>query len=394
LPHLSEQRDTREQAIDLRLALRNALLPTGDAARILECLREAEGFVQALDDPRRLGQISGFLSVHFRNMGAYDQALASAERALALAGASEDAAGRSRANLYLGAAYWAQGHYLHAIECLRQTVAALHGAQRRERLGQTNLPSVQSLAFLAACHAELGMFEEGATFGQEGLQVAESVASPGSIMWALWGLGLVSLCRGNLPKSLPLLERAMAICQEADLRLFVPRMAAALGGAYTLAGRVADAAALLTTAMDLTMGPEMAGFRGLCGIALGEVHLRAGRLEDAYALVERTLMLVRAHHERGNEAYALRLLGEVAAQRDPSDSVSVESHYRGALGLAEERGMRPLIAHCHFGLGKLYRGTGDREQAQEHLTTATAMYRKMDMRFWLEKVRAEGGGRE
>jgi tetratricopeptide (TPR) repeat protein len=267
--------------------------------------------VQALDDPRRLGQISGFLSVHFRNMGAYDQALASAERALALAGASEDAAGRSRANLYLGAAYWAQGHYLHAIECLRQTVAALHGAQRRERLGQTNLPSVQSLAFLAACHAELGMFEEGATFGQEGLQVAESVASPGSIMWALWGLGLVSLCRGNLPKSLPLLERAMAICQEADLRLFVPRMAAALGGAYTLAGRVADAAALLTTAMDLTMGPEMAGFRGLCGIALGEVHLRAGRLEDAYALVERTLMLVRAHHERGNEAYALRLLGEV-----------------------------------------------------------------------------------
>ena len=54
--------------------------------------------------------------------------------------------------------------------------------------------------------------------------------------------------------------------------------------------------------------------------------------------------------------------------------------------------MRPLIAHCHLGLGKLYRRTGKREQAQEHLTTATTMYREMDMRFWLEQ--AEGEMRE
>jgi hypothetical protein len=52
-------------------------------------------------------------------------------------------------------------------------------------------------------------------------------------------------------------------------------------------------------------------------------------------------------------------------------------------------GMRPLIAHCHLGLGKLYRRTGKREQAREHLTTATTMYREMDMRFWLEKAEAE-----
>ena len=59
--------------------------------------------------------------------------------------------------------------------------------------------------------------------------------------------------------------------------------------------------------------------------------------------------------------------------------------------LGEELDMRPLIAHCHLGLGKLYRRTGKREQAQEHLTTATTMYREMDMRFWLEKAEAEMG---
>jgi len=60
--------------------------------------------------------------------------------------------------------------------------------------------------------------------------------------------------------------------------------------------------------------------------------------------------------------------------------------------LAEPRGMRPLVAHCHLGLGKLCARTGKREQAREYLTTATTMYREMDMRFWLEQAEAEIGG--
>jgi hypothetical protein len=51
--------------------------------------------------------------------------------------------------------------------------------------------------------------------------------------------------------------------------------------------------------------------------------------------------------------------------------------------------MRPLVAHCHLGLGKLYRRTGKREQAQEHLTTATTRYREMGMRFWLKQAEKE-----
>jgi hypothetical protein len=68
---------------------------------------------------------------------------------------------------------------------------------------------------------------------------------------------------------------------------------------------------------------------------------------------------------------------------------AVEEHYRAAMALADERGMRPLVAHCHFRLGKLYRRTDKREQAQEHLTTAIAMYRDMGMTYWLEKAEAE-----
>ncbi len=98
LPHLPETRDTREQAIDLRLALRTALWPSGDFVRTLACLREAEALAAALDDPRRLGQVSIFLSHQFYAKGAYDQAIAAAQRALALATAGGEVVLQARAN--------------------------------------------------------------------------------------------------------------------------------------------------------------------------------------------------------------------------------------------------------------------------------------------------------
>ena len=58
--------------------------------------------------------------------------------------------------------------------------------------------------------------------------------------------------------------------------------------------------------------------------------------------------------------------------------------------MATELCLRPLIAHCHLGLGKLYRRTGKREQAQEHLAIATTMYREMGMTYWLEQAQVEG----
>jgi hypothetical protein len=50
--------------------------------------------------------------------------------------------------------------------------------------------------------------------------------------------------------------------------------------------------------------------------------------------------------------------------------------------------MRPLQAHCHLGLGNLFRTTGKRDNAQEHIATATTMYREMGMQFWLEQAEA------
>src|SRR5262249_27335447 len=381
-----ETRDTHEQAIDIRFALHNALIPTGPFGRSQAALREAEALATALDDRRRLGLVLHAQSTYFNSMGAYDQAVATVQRALALATAGGDVVLHALANDRLGLAYQAQGDYRRAIDCFGETVAALDGARRHERFGRTILPTVFSRAWLAACHAELGTFAEGLAFGEEGLEIADAVAHPASLMVASWGIGRLALRQGDLRRALPQLERAMEICQAVNVLQWFPWVAAALGTVYTLEGRVADAVPLLTQALERTTAPEMIGFQALCSLSLGAAQVLAGRLDEAHTLTERARPLAYEHQERGHQAYALRLLGEIAARRDPPESEQAEAHYQQALALAEELGMRPLQAHCHRDLGTLYAATGQWEQARAALSTAIAMYRAMEMTFWLPQT--------
>jgi tetratricopeptide (TPR) repeat protein len=129
-------------------------------------------------------------------------------------------------------------------------------------------------------------------------------------------------------------------------------------------------------------------FQVLCRLPLGEAQVLAGRLEAAHALAEGALVHAREHQERGHEAYALRLLGEIAARRDPPEVEPAEDYYRQALALANELGMRPLQAHCHHNLGTLYAKIVQREQARPEMSTAIELYRAMAMTFWLPQAEA------
>ena len=170
--------------------------------------------------------------------------------------------------------------------------------------------------------------------------------------------------------------------------MWLPTIAATLGRAYAVTGRMIDAVPLLEDAVEQFTSMRLLGLRGYPMLALSEAYLLADRLEDATSLGHDTLAYARNHKKRGIEAYTLRILGDIAAHRGPPDSEEAEAHYRQALTLAEELGMRPLQAHCHLGLGTLYAKTGRREQAHAELAAAIELYRAMEMTFWLPQAEA------
>ena len=181
----------------------------------------------------------------------------------------------------------------------------------------------------------------------------------------------------------------MGICQDADFPTFFSLTAAALGAVYTLAGRIAEAMPWLMRALERAANADSrAEAQVFCRLSLGEARMLAGHPAEAQALAEQALVLAREYQERGHEAYALRLLGDLAAQRDPPEVEEAKTSYRQALTLAEALGMRPLQAHCHRGLGTLYTTIGQQEQARTALSTAIAMYQSLEMTFWLPQAEA------
>jgi class 3 adenylate cyclase/tetratricopeptide (TPR) repeat protein len=384
LKRLPESRDTLEQAIDLRFELRNSLVPLAELQRIHDCLHEAESLAKALDDPQRLGRLYCYMTSYFWVIGEPERAVASGQRAIGLG----EFALQVEANLFLGQAYCTMGDYRRAIEFLGRNVSSLEGALSRERFGIAALPSVMSRTWLAWCLAECGEFTKGITYSGEGLQLAEAVEHLYTLIVAHFGLGLLYLRKGELQQAIPVLERGLQLCQSGNLPIQFSLIASALGYAYALSGRISEGLPMLEKAVSQAASRGRMDNHSLWVTWLSEAYLLDKRIDEALRLAERAHELSCRHKERGHQAYALRLLGEIALRQDHPNIEQAEALYRQALTLAEELGMRPLLAYCYFGLGMLARQSGQLAQARSDMSTAVELFGGMEMPFWLS--RAEG----
>jgi tetratricopeptide (TPR) repeat protein len=395
LAHLPENRERLERAIDLRFDLRNSLFPLGEFERILGCLREAEGLARTLDDPRRLGQMCVYMCHNLWMSGHPREALAFGQNAQTIAQSLEDVPLQVTGNLYLGAACLRTGDYRRAEELLQKVLQLLEEGQRsRERFGQAGFPAVMARFFLDWVLVDQGRFREGIGHGQEAIRIAETLDHPYSLAAMYSVLGYLHVAKGELNQAVRLLERGVALSREWNLAFHFAQNTGILGYAYAHSRRVAEGIELLERALNAIETMGFGAFQPPFLVYLGEAYVLADRLDDARELAGRALSVTHEHGQRGYEAWALRLLAEIAAHPRGPDVEAARAHYGAAMTLATELGMRPLVAHCHLGLGTLYHRTGDPAKAREHLTTAATMYREMGMTFWLEKADTELGGIE
>jgi predicted ATPase len=399
LRHLPQQPEWQARAIDLRLDASSHSLILGERAKSVDHARQAEALAESLGDDRRLARAIMALALRAWTWGDPDRGVELGQRALAIAIRLNDVDLQTSANFILGRSAQTAGDYRKSAEILRRLAGTMRGVQRYDWLWLTGTgpESVNSRGWLAWCLAELGEFAEAMARGVEALRIAREVdhstaasrRRSTSLVYAYRILGFVSLRRGAIAQAIPPLERAVELCRAAEVRFLFDITAAHLGYAYALSGRFQEGVALMEAALA---DPEATGTtcHPLLLAYLGEAHLLAGRRDEAVAVAQRALDLAHRQKERGNEAWVLRLLGDIAAHADPPDPESAEGRYNQALARANELGMRPLAAHCHLGLGKLHCRTSERARAAEHLTMAATMYRETDM-CWLEKAPVELG---
>jgi tetratricopeptide (TPR) repeat protein len=248
-------------------------------------------------------------------------------------------------------------------------------------------PAVLSRGLLAWSLGDLGAFVEGRVYADEAIALAEARNQPWSQGVAQNYLGHFYLGQGDMRTAITLLERCRALVERWELPRLSTFTASLLGAAYALSGRVAESLPLLEQA-GAELGSEGAGTEARIAIPLSEGYLMAGRIEEAHRLAALALDGSRQRKERGYQAQALRLLGEIAARRQPSDNGFAQTHFRDAQTLAEELEMRPLEARCRLGIGKLQLNAGKGREAAIELSAAVSMLRAMSMDFWLPEAEA------
>jgi class 3 adenylate cyclase/tetratricopeptide (TPR) repeat protein len=387
IQHLPESRELREQAIDLRFELRNALQPLGEFGSIRERLEEAEALAAAIPDQSRLGRVAAYLADYLRLTGDQDHAIQWGKRALAIAGEIGDLGLQIVATTWLGQIHFARAEYDQALALLRQNLRLLVGELAGQRFGMPQPPAIHSRTCLAWCLSEIGEFSEAIALGEEAVAMVGSAEHPLSRAVAHAGLGWAYLRRGQADKAIAALERGLQAVRAGNNPLWFPRLASALGCAYGLAGRLTEALSLTEAAVAQGAAMNLTGGHSLLLAYLSEAYLLAGRHEDARQSAERALALARAHKERGYEAWALRLLAEIALGSNPQDAARAMEYGRKALTLAEELRMRPLMAHCHLVLGRSLAQGIDPAAARRHLAAASQLLGEMDMQAWLEQAR-------
>jgi tetratricopeptide (TPR) repeat protein len=388
LKHLTESRQTIEQAIDIRIEMRSSLQPLGEQAKVLERMREAQGLAESLNDQRRLGQVSAYLSGYFIQAGEdLIQAIENGQRALSISSAIGDFVLQVQANHFLGSAYLAVDDYDRAFNHLTQNVESLAGDQIYDRFGLAFLPAVGSRCQLVFLFEARGEFTEAAVHGDDAIHIAEVANHPFSLCTAYFGVGHLYLTKGVIDRGISMLEHSLETCRLWNLQN-IPGVAAALGYGYAVAGRRGEAMTLLTLAEE--RAKAVGGiWRSFTGAQLIQGLLFIGKRQEAALLASRILESSRRHSQRSREALALYVQGEIALAANPVDFENAEGSFRAANIISDKLKMRPLMAYCHVGLGKLYRQSGDLRLAKEHLQSGVALMREMRMGLWLQRAEAE-----
>ena len=389
LGHLAESRETFARAIDVRLDLRPPLLQLGRLEEIKGLSEDAAAMAGQIGDEARQARAFAYLINYHYLRGEPNRALDYGERCLGIAQRLGDRLLVSVARRYMGHAYHALGQSRRAMRALHENAEALAGDVARDPSASAVTAYVATCGWLAFALADLGEFETAEMWADRARTEAEARRHPYSEAIALTMAGQVSALRGQLERAVGPLAHALSICRDAHLTVWQAIPASLLGQCMAALDRKEEGLALLEEGVRLSDEVGVRAYLARWTTLLAEGLLASGDVPRAAEVGERALALARAHGERGHEAAALRLLGDIAAAQEPPQVSTATERFSAAITLAEELALRPLLARAHLGLGELHRRGGLVREAEAHLATAVVLFSDLGMRAWLDRTEPE-----
>jgi class 3 adenylate cyclase/tetratricopeptide (TPR) repeat protein len=383
LKKLPREKARIEAEIDLRFNMRSALLPLGRHEEWGEWVRAAESLAREIKDDARLSNTLSYLSsLHWIN----DQSRKAIElgtKALTLAEKTGDFSTQVATMLHLGIYYFTSGEYPKQVKCHQELRRRLTGEPAYQQHGLTSFPGAWARANLALGRAELGNFDEIEEISREALEIAERVENAFTLVITYALLGTAYLRFGKVEPALLLLEKGHELCRLSKVQFVQPYLVGSLGYAYLLSNEPIGA---LTVLEEGTKPGNLEG--GVWTVhpltVLGDTYRAVGETALAAETVANALSLADEGEERGFEAWAMLVMAGINAEDGRLGEA--ESWYRRALKKALDLSMRPLVAHCHRGLGHLYQNSEKKVEASSELQAAIQLYRDMDMGFWVPEA--------
>jgi len=386
---LPENPSTLEKAFDVRIQLRAVLLQLDELREVLAHLREAERIAERLNDEGKRARVWAFMSWSYRQKGNLDDALVLGTRALDIAKRREDLDFQLHAASGLVELHFYRGDLGLAIELGRKILAELPSDQVLRSIHGGAAPvSIVTRYNLIYSLIWLGRFNEAAVYEVEMTQLADQTHHAFSASLAHSAAALLHIVKGDWANAHSRIERLLALARTADARHRTPTAVALSALVLAQLGRKDEAMNRLREAegfLDQQVANGLLGnFVSICA-SLGQAFLVLGKIEEAQRFGDRAIAAIAARPVVVPRV--LWLLADIASHPDGFDPEQAETNYRESMAAAEAQGQRPVLAHCHLGLGRLYSCLGRRQEAEEHLAIARQMYQEMDMPFWLEQAK-------
>lgn len=377
--HVPETRERSIAALEARFELRAALYPLGEWRQLLDNVLIAKRLAEDIGDQQRLARAEAYLAQYDRVTGRPREALGVASHALLIAIETSDARLQALARLYRGEAYYALGQYASAKICLTEVVDGLTADLRFERFGSPLVYSVAACVRLAWCLSNMGEFTDAEARGEEAKRIAQASDHLPSQFHGVLGLGFAYVYKEQAVRAVPLLEEGYRLYERGNFETWFALIASLLGAAYVGSGRMADGVRLLE---DAVKSGEMMGRmegHGFRVAMLAEAYVKEGKLGVALETANRAIGYAREGSERGSEAYAQCVAGDISLLRYRESTDRAVSYYSDALELAEECGARVVEARALLGLGRLGMKTMSVPEVVGLLERAQSLFQGMRM---------------